>query len=160
MNFKTYIPIIEKQEVTECGLNQASYIFSQLWLARLGERAKRMYCDPRIVIAAQKHAVYLNSRTGDTILQSMHIGQNGTMPNDRLRAEGYKLPDYYPTHDNNVESCALESPGEVPEDVLQLLFNSPTHYNHLTGQGWFKDHIVWGIGHVGLYWVIDIAPPE
>jgi hypothetical protein len=157
--YDVFLPVINKNVLikTECEMNLKAYRFAVIWLDRLGERANRMICDKRLVRAAQKHAEYLNSRTPDQY-QSMHIGRNNSYPNERARDEGYILPDYYKDDSNNIESCIRTS--QEPLDAVNGLYNSPSHYNHITGQGWFEDHIVYGIGYCENDWVVLIAPKE
>jgi hypothetical protein len=158
--YHNWLPIISKPEprIDICGMNSKASTFATLWLRVLGDRRSRMRCDSRLVRAAQKHAEYLSSRTGDQLLQSMHIGRNGSSSNQRARTEGYHLPDYYPVDANNIESCTRTS--DKAQDALNNLLNSPHHYDHITGQGWYADHIVYGFGFSGNDWVIVIAPSE
>lgn len=161
--YKIILPWIskagEKEEPTfNCGMNEQAQLFVNEWLSKLGNRPKTMYCDDKLVKAAQKHSEYLYARTPDLYHLSMHIGRNGTHPNERARAEGYKLPSYYSNDANNIESVLRGSTD--PTKAVQQLLKSPPHYDHLTGQGWYKDHIVYGVGNDGTDWVVLIAPQE
>lgn len=161
LNYMTWMPSIKNEGKIEeyaCGMNLLSYNFSVIWMKALGDRASLMRCDNRLVVAAQKQTEFLAHRLGDAMQQSMHIGPSGNMPNDRVRAEGYSLPDWFPSRTNNVESAVVIS--NVPQEALDSLFASPEHYNHLTGQGWFESETVYGIGNTERFWIIDIAPPE
>ncbi len=154
------LPIITKQpdKNYDCNMVLNAYMFTVMWLQELGDRRNRMRCDHRLVSAAQKHAEFLSSRTPEQEKLSMHIGRNGSYANERARAEGYKLPDYYDNDANNIESCYRG--GTKPENVLHGFLNSPPHYNHIMGQGWFEDHIVYGVGYSVNDWVVLIAPVE
>lgn len=140
-----------------CGMNGAAAHFAALWLGVLGERAKRMRCDARLVEIAQHHADYLIGRVGDELQQSMHYGRGGITPNQRVRDGGYHLPDWH-GGGNTVESCVRSSPDAA--GALDILLASPSHRLHLMGEGFWDASVVYGIGQTGTDWVVLICPPE
>lgn len=95
-------------------MTSAARAFAAAWLALHGERAARMRVDARLVQAAQDHAEYLASRTGDQLKQSMHRGRGGSYSNQRVAATGYRLPSHWQLDANYVESCrrGYGEPGE------------------------------------------------
>lgn len=132
--------------------------FIRVWMALLGERAKVMHPNEILMRVAQEHANYLDSRVGDQLKQSMHIGINGSYPNDRVLDAGYRLPDGYRRHVNNVESCARD--GRDPATVLIELANHDAHRNHMLCINGFESHVFYGVGNSGADWVCITAPPE
>lgn len=136
--------------------------FAQVWMARLGDRAARMRVDSRLVKCAQEHALFLSQRTGAEAEQSMHIGKFGTLPNERVLAVGYELPDFYRPHANNVESCAADHRG--PDVAVEMLLASPSHRPMMMGErvsDWFwHRHVVWGVGHSMNFYTVLVCPPE
>ena len=70
----------------------------------------------------------------------------GGWPNSVARVNGYDLPGWWPDEANNIESLHMGSPD--PERVLQSFIESPTHRNHVMGQGWFAFHQEIGVGLV------------
>lgn len=146
------------------GMNEKAYQFSQGWLGLLGERAKIMVCDSRLVRCAQDHAIYLDSRTPEEIAArahikaAMHISRDGTMANARVVAAGYRLPSHWPLNKNNVEDCARD--WREPAIVAVELANHDTHHDHMYGIGGFSILTVYGVGNCNLDFVIVICPPE
>lgn len=108
------------------------------------------------MLCAQDHADYLESRVGDERQVSMHIGRNGSTPDQRVRAWGYALPAHW--HSNHVESCATHTGG--PLAALDILLESPGHRAHLMGEGGFAGHVCWGVGNARTYYVVLIVPEE
>lgn len=139
-----------------CEMNQKAYQFSQGWLGLLGERAKIMACDSRLVQCAQDHAIYLDSRVGDQLKITMHRGRDGSYANERVLAAGYRLP--YEPYKNQVESCARD--WRDPAIVAVELANHDTHHDHMYGIGGFSVLTVYGVGNCNLDFVIVICPPE
>jgi hypothetical protein len=139
-------------------LSPLAHDFAKLWLQRLGARANVMRVDNRLVLAAQFHAIYLASRQGNELLQSMHVGMNGSYSNDRVLDAGYRLPREYKRGHNNVESCARDAGG--PQATLDGLLASPAHHDHLMGVNGFSDRVVWGVGQAGDDYVVLICPEE
>lgn len=140
-------------------MNDRAQAFANAWFALLPpERQKLMRYDYRLGAAAQAHAIYLSNRVGDQLLQSMHVGIGGSMPNGRVRAMGYRLPKEYAENKNNVESCARD--GRDPATVAVSLANHEPHKSHMLGIDGFSDRTVWGCGSAGFDYVIVICPPE
>lgn len=81
----------------------------------------------------------------------------GLWPNKIARNHGYRLPYYWPDAANNIESIHRGNPTIL--GVLQSFVNSPTHRNHVMGQGWFGTHEEIGVGaHLGdRVWAILTA---
>lgn len=166
---KTYLPRIQidygSGVSTLCGMNQRSIAFVEAWLSLLGDRAKILHCDERLVQCAQDHASYLNSRTEEEIAalagvsHAMHRSRDGRLSNRRVRDAGYHLPDYYPDDKNSVESCARND--AVPDIAAKQLAEHTEHHDHLYGIGsFFSKQTVYGVGNAGDDWVILICPPE
>jgi hypothetical protein len=139
-----------------CGMSIAAVRFVYFWLSALGERRKDMGCDARLVRAAQRHADFLSSREDTT--PSLHIGENGSSANERVRAEGYRLPDWFREVGNSVESCAVNN-GQ-PQDAVERLLLSPSHRVHLLREGGFSEHRIFGVGVTFPYYVVLSAPAE
>lgn len=133
-------------------------LFVELWMQALGDRAADMRKDGGLMLCARLHAEYLDSRTGDELLQNMHMGYGGSLSNDRVLDAGYCLPSYYERGENNVESCSRHN--GTPSEVLAAFLASPAHHDHLIGVGGFSSHTVYGIGNCQADWVIVICPPE
>jgi serralysin len=68
----------------------------------------------------------------------------GDWPNAVARDYGYLLPAYWPDQANSIESIHRGNPTLL--GVLQSFVDSPTHRNHLMGQGWFATHREIGVG--------------
>lgn len=132
--------------------------FADAWMQALGNRAKEMQRDIRLVQAAQLHAIYLDSRTGAELEQNMHVGRYGSAPNDRVLHAQYRLPDYYQRGKNNVECCVRC--GDDAVEALRLLLASPAHRVMMMREGWFADHTVWGVGWCGSDWTVLVCPKE
>jgi hypothetical protein len=132
--------------------------FVALWLARLGDRAAIMVQDPRHTLAAQLHADWLPTRTPEQMEQSGHIGQGGSTANERLRAQGVILPSHYADVGNNVESYGRNHGG--PLAALDALLASPAHREHLLGEGWYADQLLYGVGFCEAYYVYMASPPD
>lgn len=142
---------------TQGDLSPNAQLFAQAWMTLLGKRADIMIYDSRLAQCAQDHAEYLCKRTGDELLQSMHRGNGGSYPNDRVLDAGYRLPRGYDRGANNVESCARD--GGDPATVLVTLAGHETHYAHMHCVNGFEWHIYWGVGNCGDDYVALTAPP-
>ena len=130
--------------------------FAELWLRAMGDRGEAMRCNEKLVQAAQNHADYLAERDDNRV--SMHVGRNGSTPNQRVRATGYRLPDAH--GDNNTVESACRTP-RGPAQALRLLLDSKPHRAHLLREGFFAGHVAFGVGYAGPKWfVIVTAPPE
>lgn len=133
--------------------------FADAWLSLLSpERRTLMRYDSRLAMCAQMHAQYLAQRTGDQLLQSMHIGLLGSYSNWRVVASGYDLPSEYSPFKNNVESCARDS--DDPAAVAVRLAGHEPHRSHMLGINGFEDRTVWAVGNAADDWVFLACPPE
>lgn len=132
--------------------------FTELWMDALGDKAADMRQDGGLMICARLHAEYLDSRTGDALLQNMHVGRGGSTPNERVRNAGYSLPGWWPVAGNQVECCARC--GDDAAEALRLLLASIGHRAMLLRQTWYAGHTVYGVGHKGADWVVVACPPE
>lgn len=141
-----------------CVMQTHAWLMARAWMALLGERAKRMRCDERLVRVAQAHAEYLAGRIGEQLLESMHVGAGGTLSNERVRAGGYRLPSWYPQRGNHVESCARHN--DDPATVIAALAAHHGHREHLLGLGGYENHTVYGVGHWEHDWVVLACPEE
>lgn len=152
---ETFLPAIHGN-VTVQGQSDNALTFIDAWMQALGDRATEMRQDDRLVRCAQDHAAYLESRVGDIRQHSMHIGQNNSTPDQRVRACGYSIPSHW--HSNHVESCATHTGG--PLAALDMLLDSPGHRAHLLGTGGFERHVVYGIANARTYYVCIVCPEE
>lgn len=133
-------------------------LFVEHWMQALGDRAADMRKDGGLMLCARLHAAYLDSRIGDELQQSMHMGRNGTTANERVRAAGYSLPGWWPVAGNQVECCVRI--GDDPASALRVLLASPAHRALMLREDWYKAHTVYGVGHAGSDWVVLAAPQE
>lgn len=139
-------------------MNARATAFAEAWIALLPEaRRNIMRFDSRLAACAQAHAEYLAQRTGDELLQSMHIGEGGSHSNGRVIESGYKLPPEYSPLANNVESCARDS--RDPATVAVSLANHEPHRQHMLGEIGFTDRTVWAVGNCKDDWVFLACPP-
>ena len=92
-----------------------------------------------------------------------HEDPDGVWPNERVRASGFQLPDWYPDDSIQVESIAA---GHLtPADALTALVASEDHHDHMTGKGFWVGHVLFGVGcaenedsRYQRYYVIVTAP--
>lgn len=156
---KVFIASVKKSsgQPDLCGLNPRAAEFAQAWLGLLDNRAKIMHCDPRLVRCAQDHAVFLDSRTGEQLKQSMHIGKNGSTANQRVRAANYKLPEWH-GDGNTVECCARS--GQPPAAVAVSLAAHDSHRDPMMGIGFWELSLIWGVGSHGNDYVCLVCPLE
>jgi len=84
----------------------------------------------------------------------------GMWPNELARDWGYALPAPFPDDTNNIESLHSGSP--VPFNVLGSFAASPSHRDHIFGQGWFGTHLEVGVGRSAVenVWAIHTAYRE
>lgn len=145
-------------------MNRSAFWFAFAWLKLLGDRAKLMRADDRLVEAAQLHAEWLAPRLDNTA--SNHIGAGGSMPNQRVRAAGFRLLDWH--LDGNTVESLVRTWEDIDEDmpgIVYRLMQHEAHHDHLWGIGWFSGHIVYGIGAAAepsgsWTFVVDCCPPE
>lgn len=137
--------------------------FEQAWLGLADQGRHSPASDLRLELAAQRHAAELCYR--ERILHEphgypMHIGLDGSTPNDRVSRAGYPLPDFYGGSGNFVESVAVDWRG--PESALALLANSESHRDHIKGVGFFAEQTRYGIGVACDAWYVLVTahPPE
>jgi hypothetical protein len=148
-----------------CGMTAEATSFAFQWLAYLGERAKLMKCDDRLVNAAQGQADFLATYLGDD--PPHHIGAGGSTANQRVRASGYKLPSGQ-GDDNTVESMTHVwlDPATQMDRIVGDLMAHEGHHDHLWGIGFWEPNVFYGVGFAkdtelgGWYFVIEICPPE
>lgn len=138
--------------------------FVRLWLAELlEERRALMRPDARLFACAQAHAEYLASRTPEQIAalpddgHGSHVGRNGTTPNQRVRAAGYRLPAWH-GDGNTVEFNTRTYRGAAR--ALALLLGSDAHRPALLGQGFWGPAIYYGFGQAGDDYVTLFCPEE
>lgn len=165
---KTFLPSVYGNAIItgEGGLmTPDAQIFAEAWLRELPiERVPLMRLDRRLVFAAQLHAIYLDSRTPQEIAEranvkhASHYGRDWSTPNERVRAQGYRLPSNYPIRGNHVESNARDYGG--PLSALQSLLDSDAHRPHLLGETGFTDRVVYGFGCEGADYCCLICPEE
>lgn len=163
---QTLLPFIANGEtVYPLGMSEVAATFVDAWMAKLPEsRRKLMRSDPRIIRAAQLHAEYLAARTQEEIEARAHVknashyGLDWSTPNERVRAQGYKLPSNYPLKGNMVESNARDGGG--PLSALQTLLDSDAHRPHLLGEPGFSDRVVYGVGVAQDDYCVLACPEE
>lgn len=159
---ETFLPTIKGNPDVISGQSDDAATFISAWMARLGERAKLMVRDDRLVRCAQQHATWLAQRQGEDMQKSLHIGKDGTTPNTRVTRAGYKIPSWWDWENNNCEACAVHHDG--PLAALDMLIASPAHRPLLLGEranDWFwHRHTVWGVGVTAPFYVLVVAPPE
>jgi len=73
---------------------------------------------------------------------------SGMWPNQLAMEMGYTLPPGFPEDANNIESLHSGSP--VPFNVVGSFTGSPSHRDHVLGQGWFGTHMEVGVGRSEL----------
>jgi hypothetical protein len=118
----------------------AAYFAASDWQTRT-----RLQPDDRLMAVAQY-------RADDMALNDYisHKDQDGVWPNQHVRDAGYRLPDWYESGANFVESVAYGFGSAV--NALDALAASPDHKAHATGAGFWEDHLRYG---VGFAWVDD-----
>jgi hypothetical protein len=158
----TFLPQVHGNPDVIQGQSDNAQTFIDAWLARLGERAKLMQPDLRLMRCAQEHATWLAQRQGEEMQKSLHIGKDNSTSNQRVAASGYKLPGFWDLANNNCEACAVHHDG--PVEALQLLLDSPAHRPLVLGEkvsDWFwHHHVTWGLGVTPPFYVLICAPPE
>lgn len=158
MAHKIYLPNVHGEP--RCSMNVMADIFAQTWMILLDDKSKDMFCDERLVRAAQKQAEFLADN--DFQYPHPHLGENGSTANQRAEAEGYRLP--WRNDSNNIESAVHGWRG--PEMSAISLATHDTHIPHMMRQGWFSNHVVWGVGaaksnlDTGEFYVVVSAPIE
>lgn len=127
------------------------------WVAAPWQERRAMVVDERLMRCAQDHAAWL--ATGARMPDTLHRDGLGRMSNDRVRAYGYALPEWYDAGVNWVESIGVN--WEVLEKMVQMLFDSPWHHDHIVGAGWFfGEQTRIGVGYADDRAVFVSAPPE
>lgn len=163
---RTLLPYVANGEtVYPMGMSEKAATFVDAWLSLLPEsRRKLMHADARVIRAAQLHAEYLAARTQEEIearadvKNASHYGLDWSTPNERVRAQGYRLPANYPIKGNMVESNARDGGG--PLSALQTLLDSDAHRPHLLGEPGFSDRVVFGVGVAQNDYCVLVCPKE
>lgn len=157
---QTRLPQVYGNDDAE-GAKTAIVEFVRLWMDAIGNRAEDMHADWRLIACAAQHAAYLASRTEAQIEaladdgHGSHVGMDGSTPNQRVRAAGYRLPDWH-GDGNTVEFNTRTHRG--PARALELLLGSDAHGPALRGEGWYVGHVMYGVGHAGHDWVVLVCP--
>lgn len=149
-----YPPIADHAERAE---------FERLFLTHPEQGRQDPQPDLRLMWAAQNHADELCYR--EQVLRepqgySLHIGLDGSTPNERVRDEGYPLPDFYAEQENQVESVSIDWEGPVP--AWEELLRSETHRPHVLGEiAFFAEQVRYGIGVACHDWYVFVSahPP-
>lgn len=98
--------------------------------------------DPRLCLAARKHAADTQSRKFFS-----HVNPDGVNANQRAINEGYPLPANYTPSQNYIESMA-GSTVDTPADAVASWRNSPAHASQVFGQvPFYREQVVLGVGH-------------
>ena len=105
--------------------------------------------------AAQMRAVDMSARD-----YFSHVSPEGQWPNGLVRELGYELPTSWPDDKNYIESIA--SGQLTSREALDAFAKSVTgHSPHAMGQGFFANHLYFGVGVTPTrYYVLITAPPE
>ena len=82
------------------------------------ERTKPLTIDPKLAVAAEKHAKWMSEN------RMSHRGENGSSPADRIEAEGYSWSRW-------AENVAM---GDTPERAFQLWIKSPPHRRNIRNE--------------------------
>lgn len=176
MPSKVYLPQIHSSGIApqseQGALTPEAAAFATYWLSKLEpSRAQRMVCDRRLVVAAQRHAEFLNARTPEWIAEMavkyphnlMHIGQNFTYANERALAQNYSLPSFWERRANYIESCArVYATPDKPAYMVAVdaLIASPSHRPMMLLEQFWAVNFAYGVGHAGADFVFVCAPPE
>lgn len=132
-------------------------VLLQQWVSAPWQERAQMVPDDRLMRCAQDHAAWL--ATGARQPDTLHRDALGRMSNDRVRAYGYRLPDWYDAGINLVESIGVN--WQVREKMVRMLHDSPYHHDHMTGKGWFfAEQTRVGVGYASDRAVFLSAPPE
>lgn len=151
LTMKLHLPWLPKETVHPDV--QAAAEFVQLWLTAPWQQRRDCEPDQRLMAAAQQHADWLAAHNAAT-----HVGKDGLNANDRVRAAGYKLPEWYPAGENNIESIAVDWEG--PVKWLKRLHDSPYHYDHLSGcNAFFWQQTRYGVGVSAGAWLVLVTAP-
>lgn len=133
--------------------------FEVLWLPVSGRKDAQPH--PVLMAVAQAHANELCYR--ETVLHEaqgydLHIGLDGSTPNERIARAGYPLPDGLDEPGNFFESIAVTHLG--PRVALNILLHSPAHVDHVTGGNDFyarQSNYGWDEA-CGAWYVLVTAP--
>ncbi|WP_154222970.1 hypothetical protein [Marinicella rhabdoformis] len=143
---------IEKPAVTNnCGINNQSIDLAHQIISHPEQNRKTLKCSALLSEIAQLKAKIIAS----------DLNQNDMTPNEFVVKQGYRFPNYYPLHGNQVEAVAKGS------DPLSYLINSDKHRDHVLGLGdFFSLQTEIGIGFfkdedpaTPNQWVVLIAQP-
>lgn len=159
----TYMPTLHGSAPSGQGdANDLAAQFAAAWLALLGDDAEDMRHDERLALAAQTQAEYL---AHNDFQPDPHRGYLGSYANERIFYVGYDLPNFWPLQANNVESACRS--WDTPAEAAAALTDHDTHRDHMRRLGWFRNHIVWGVGAAqatidrgGCFYVCVTAPEE
>ncbi|MGJ8695516.1 MAG: CAP domain-containing protein [Verrucomicrobiaceae bacterium] len=126
------------------------------------KRAELIY-DVRLAAAARDKAQ-------DMAVQGYfaHEDLDGTGPNFRVLATGYRLPTVFRAFkkSNQIESIVAGNGGAV--ETMKQLMKSGAHKSHVLATGpFYRDQVYYGTGYFHYpnskyrhYWVVLTAPPE
>lgn len=151
-----FFPIVIAPPVGSTGSPTGEFL-RLLTSDRRQERPALALC-PALVQAATWRATGMAN--GDPFA---HVDAAGMTPNEYCRQAGCRLPAFYASKGNNVESLGAGT-GDAAV-MFAALTNSPAHADHLFGRGWFGHQRHVGIalaqgGRYGWYWAIFIAACE
>lgn len=128
-----YFPITGNYQATAipatdaCGQTTEAQQLAFLFTSDQEQRRVHPHCDSRLVQAAQYRA---NDMVNEQYFA--HISPSGDSPNAVARRFGCKLPDYYETQGNQIESIGLNLASAQAEwDAWK---SSPGHRMHVLGE--------------------------
>lgn len=133
--------------------------FEALWLPVSGRKDAQPH--PVLMQVAQAHADELCYR--ELVLHeaqgyNLHIGLDGSTPNERIARAGYPLPDGLDEPGNYFESIAVTHLG--PRVALNILLHSSGHVAHVTGGNeFFAAQTHYGVGRSCNAWYVLLTAP-
>lgn len=137
--FLPHLSVARKKNIEPaltCALNHSAEEAAILFRAADWQTREHFACDVRLVRAAQYKAERMAA-----LRQKEHIIE-GETPNELIKRFGCN-------HDlGSGNGCESIGAGyENAEKLFIGLLNSPTHYDHVVGVGWFHQHTLFGIGY-------------
>ncbi len=117
-----------------------AYFMTATWQSRIN-----LQTDDRLMAVALSRATDMAEND-----YFSHVTIDGVWPNQQVVDAGYVLPDWYDLRANYVESIASGFGSAVR--ALDALAASLKHMDYMIGNGFWKDHMRYGMG---FGWVDD-----
>lgn len=149
----TYMPFVKKDEDKPVDPRET---FLRIFIVAGWQKREEIVVHPFLMHAAQYRANEMAQKG-----YFGHTSPSGITPNEVVRNIGYKLPDWYKQKGNNIESLYIGH--NEPEEAINGWFSSPTHHDHLVGEGFYNAQNAVGIGSARAQdgrqiWVFISAP--